>query len=293
MSPIADNLTTALLMATVVMAVGGANRKFVVLGCINVVVAANSGGAFSPFGDITTLMVWQAGHVEFQQFFALLIPSVVNWVVTAGIMSMFLPNGKPDAINEKAVLREGAWIVVALFVMTITLAVLSHTLLHMPPVIGMMTGLGLLKLYGYYLQTHGGRFNMGDEPVVNDIAMALEGDPTKVPDSGDAQYDIYRKPAESRVGHAVVLLRNNALCCRSWRIRLPRRRFRLSVRCPWANDGQHTCRLYFSDLRQHSGHVCSITDGANNEPRPVAAHNIDRGCRRLDAGYRFLPPVSP
>ena len=57
MSPIADNLTTALLMATVVMAVGGSNRQFVVLGCVNVVVAANSGGAFSPFGDITTLMV--------------------------------------------------------------------------------------------------------------------------------------------------------------------------------------------------------------------------------------------
>ena len=42
LSPVADNLTTALLMATVVMAVGGSNRTFVVLGCINVVVAANS-----------------------------------------------------------------------------------------------------------------------------------------------------------------------------------------------------------------------------------------------------------
>jgi Na+/H+ antiporter NhaD/arsenite permease-like protein len=83
MSPVADNLTTALLMATVVMAVGGTNMKFVVLGCINVVVAANSGGAFSPFGDITTLMVWQAGHVEFSGFFALVVPSIVNWLVTA------------------------------------------------------------------------------------------------------------------------------------------------------------------------------------------------------------------
>ena len=61
MSPIADNLTTALLMATIVMAVGGSSRRFVVVGCVNVVVAANAGGAFSPFGDITTLMVWQAG----------------------------------------------------------------------------------------------------------------------------------------------------------------------------------------------------------------------------------------
>ncbi len=56
-SPIADNLTTALLMGAVVMAVGGKNIRFVSIACINVVVAANAGGAFSPFGDITTLMV--------------------------------------------------------------------------------------------------------------------------------------------------------------------------------------------------------------------------------------------
>jgi Na+/H+ antiporter NhaD/arsenite permease-like protein len=191
MSPIADNLTTALLMATVVMAVGGTNQKFVVLGCINVVVAANSGGAFSPFGDITTLMVWQEEHVEFTEFFALFVPSLVNWLVTAGIMSLFIDDGQPDAINEHAELRQGALIVVALFILTISLAVLSHTLLHIPPAIGMMTGLGLLKLYGYYLQTRGGRFAFTTRNV-NDHALSLDGDPDKLESSGDTQYDIYR-----------------------------------------------------------------------------------------------------
>ena len=55
-SPIADNLTTALLMCSVVMKMGGDNPRFVNLACINIVVAANAGGAFSPFGDITTLI---------------------------------------------------------------------------------------------------------------------------------------------------------------------------------------------------------------------------------------------
>ena len=73
-SPIADNLTTALLMGAVVMAVGGDKKKFVALACINVVVAANAGGAFSPFGDITTLMVWQKGKVEFAEFFTIFFP---------------------------------------------------------------------------------------------------------------------------------------------------------------------------------------------------------------------------
>ena len=192
MSPIADNLTTALLMATIVMAVGGSSRRFVVVGCVNVVVAANAGGAFSPFGDITTLMVWQAGFVEFHEFFPLIGPSLVNWLVTAALLSLAVPSGQPDAIEEEAKLLYGAWVVVGLFVLTISMAVASHTLLHLPPVIGMMTGLGLLKIFGYYLQTRGGRFSLSAERVLNENALGLEGDPIKTPTTRDAQYDIYK-----------------------------------------------------------------------------------------------------
>lgn len=151
-SPIADNLTTALLMATVVMAVGGSNTKFVLVACINVVVAANAGGAFSPFGDITTLMVWQKGVIPFEGFFVLFLPSVVNWIIPAVIMSLTVSKEKPEAINESANLKHGAWFVVGLFILTIAMAVSSHNFLHMPPVLGMMTGLGFLKLFGYYLK---------------------------------------------------------------------------------------------------------------------------------------------
>jgi NhaD family Na+/H+ antiporter len=150
-SPIADNLTTALLMATVAMAVGGDNHKFVALACINIVVAANAGGAFSPFGDITTLMVWQKGVVDFSEFFALFLPSVVNWIIPAVIMSFAVANEQPAAQDETTTMKTGALVVVGLFLLTITMAVCAHNFLHLPPVIGMMTGLGFLKLYGYYL----------------------------------------------------------------------------------------------------------------------------------------------
>lgn len=152
LSPIADNLTTALLMSTVAMAVGGTNIKFVSIACVNIVVAANAGGAFSPFGDITTLMVWQKGIVEFQEFFVLLLPSLVNWLIPAGIMSFFVSSDKPDAIEEKVELKDGAIIVVVLFILTIIMAVCAHNFLHMPPVLGMMTGLALLKIFGYFLK---------------------------------------------------------------------------------------------------------------------------------------------
>ena len=77
-SPIADNLTTALLMCAVLMAVGAKSPRFIGIGCINIVVAANAGVAYSPFGDITTLMVWQKGIVEFSTFFLLFVPAFVN-----------------------------------------------------------------------------------------------------------------------------------------------------------------------------------------------------------------------
>jgi len=151
-SPVADNLTTALVMAAVVMAVAKDQPKFISLSCINIVVAANAGGAFSPFGDITTLMVWQKGMVEFQEFFALFIPSAVNWLVPALIMSFFLPKGSPDKSDEVVFVKKGGFVVMALFLGTIIMAVLFHSLLHLPSMLGMMTGLGILKLYGYWLK---------------------------------------------------------------------------------------------------------------------------------------------
>jgi len=153
-SPIADNLTTALIMCAVVMAVGKGKPQFVGIACINIVVAANAGGAFSPFGDITTLMVWQKGIVEFTEFFALFIPSVVNFVIPAFIMQFALPSGSPTAKSgQRAVLKTGGIPIVCLFLLTIATAVSFHNFLHIPPVFGMMTGLAYLKFYGYYLRT--------------------------------------------------------------------------------------------------------------------------------------------
>ncbi len=94
-SPIADNLSTALLMGAVVLAVGQHHVKFISVGCINVVVAANAGGAFSPFGDITTLMVWQQGNVRFFEFTQLFVPSLVNWLLPALIMSLVVERAQP------------------------------------------------------------------------------------------------------------------------------------------------------------------------------------------------------
>jgi len=151
-SPVADNLTTALLMCAVVLAVGGDNSRFVTLSCINIVVGANAGGAFSPFGDITTLMVWQKGMVHFWTFFALFIPAAVNFLVPAAIMHFAVPNQKPEASGENVLMLRGARRIIGFFLLTIFTAVSFHNFLHMPPVIGMLTGLGYLQLFGFFLK---------------------------------------------------------------------------------------------------------------------------------------------
>lgn len=152
-SPVADNLTTALIMCAVVMAVGAGKPAFIGIACINIVVAANAGGAFSPFGDITTLMVWQKGMVHFATFFELFIPSAVNFLVPAFIMSFALPSGTPKPkTDESNLIKPGGIQIVFLFLFTIATAVSFHNFLHLPPVYGMMFGLAYLKLYGYYIR---------------------------------------------------------------------------------------------------------------------------------------------
>ena len=155
-SPVADNLTTALLMCAVVMAVGGSNIRFISVACVNIVVAANAGGAFSPFGDITTLMVWQKGIVDFWGFFALFIPAAINFLVPAAIMHFAIPDEQPTVSDEMVNMRRGSKRIIALFLLTIVTAVSFHNFLHLPPVIGMLTGLSYLQLFGYFLRkTHG------------------------------------------------------------------------------------------------------------------------------------------
>jgi Na+/H+ antiporter NhaD/arsenite permease-like protein len=90
LSAIADSLTTALVVGAVILVLGSENKKFIALGMVNIVNAANVGGAFSPFGDITTLMVWQSGRVEFFEFFALFLPSVATFIVPTIIISFFV-----------------------------------------------------------------------------------------------------------------------------------------------------------------------------------------------------------
>ena len=162
LSSVLDNLTTALIMGAVVLAIGTKSPKFIVISCISIVVAANAGGAFSPFGDITTLMVWQKDKLAFFEFFALFIPSLINWLVPALFMQFAIPGETPAASAETIRAKPGANGVIVLFALTIATAVAFRNFLHLPPAMGMMLGLGYLQVWSYFLQRKGTRLGDGD-----------------------------------------------------------------------------------------------------------------------------------
>ncbi len=159
LSPIADNLTTALILATVLITIEKSNKNFLVPAGINIVVAANAGGAWSPFGDITTLMAWTAGKGEITDFLLLFPASIINWIITAILLSFSIPDGSPEFNKDmKPVkLKPGAKRIISLGIFTIFLVVVGHHVFHLPPMWGMMLGLSLLQLYTYNLSY---RFNV-------------------------------------------------------------------------------------------------------------------------------------
>ena len=166
LSAVLDNLTTALVMGAVVMAIGTSSPRFVAIGCVSIVVAANAGGAFSPFGDITTLMVWQKGKLAFFEFFVLFLPSLVNWAVPSALMYLSVPDGHPAAHADRIRAKPGTRGVTLLFAATIATAVAFKNFLHLPPALGMMLGLGYLQIWSYFLQLRSTRTK--DEDMVLD-----------------------------------------------------------------------------------------------------------------------------
>ena len=92
------------------------------------------------------------GKVSFTQFLLLFLPALLNFLVPASLMSLMVPRLVPAMPGEMVVPRRGAVVIVLLFVLTIVTAVACHHFLALPPVLGMMTGLGYLQFFGFYLR---------------------------------------------------------------------------------------------------------------------------------------------
>lgn len=191
MSSVCNNLTTALLMGAVVMSMGKDSRQFLTLSCINIVISANAGGAYSPFGDITTLLVWQSGVVPFADFYSLFIPAVVNFALPAGIMHFWIPKQHPAAVGKAPKMKRGAVSMIVLFLLTIVTAVCFENFLELPPAAGMLAGLTYLKFLSFYLQ------KTEAEQKVSDFAHVYKLFNVDLPKANNNQrFDVFKNVAD-------------------------------------------------------------------------------------------------
>lgn len=195
LSSVCNNLTTALLMGAVVMAMAKNNRRFISVACVNIVVATNAGGSFSPFGDITTLLVWQKGIVPFGHFFSLLLPSIVNFVLPASVMHFWVPKEYPQSAGEPRPLRHGAKGIILLFLLTIVTAVCFENFLGLPPAAGMMAGLTYLSFFFFYLykvRVERGRNKTGVKGIVAEEKLEMPDDLAETKQHFDVFHNVSR-----------------------------------------------------------------------------------------------------
>jgi Na+/H+ antiporter NhaD/arsenite permease-like protein len=156
LSAILDNLTTAIVMVMVLRKLLH-NKKERWIFASMVIIAANSGGAFSPIGDVTTIMLWIHGNVTAGNLIpTLLLPSIVSMCVPVFISSFFLKGEieKTTSISEhtphpaaKEIGHTDKLMVLILGVGALIFVPIFKSITHLPPFIGILLGLSILWIY--------------------------------------------------------------------------------------------------------------------------------------------------
>jgi Na+/H+ antiporter NhaD/arsenite permease-like protein len=150
MSAVLDNLTTTIVMITLLRKlVSEKEQKWLIAGLI--ILAANAGGAWSPIGDVTTIMLWIGGQVTtINIILKVFLPSLISILIPLLIITFFYPNrtiARPLSSKEDqrefngAAERTG---ILILGIGALLFVPVFKTITHLPPFMGMLLGLGVL-----------------------------------------------------------------------------------------------------------------------------------------------------
>lgn len=143
LSPVIDNLTTTLVMITIAQRFFRGRNLLVMATAI--VICANAGGAWSPIGDITTLMLWLAGKFTAAEVIAhTLLPSLIHVLVAGALLVRQIKHDTPDSTEDLPItLTHSEYIVIALALTSFGLPLLMSQL-GLPPYMGLLTGLAVV-----------------------------------------------------------------------------------------------------------------------------------------------------
>ena len=151
LSAILDNLTTSIVMIMILRKLVKERKDRVIYASL-VIIAANSGGAFSPIGDVTTIMLWNKGVITAAGVITeVLIPSIVSMVIPAYILSLSLkgelvvPEAKKAAnADEDYLTASQRKLIFFLGVGGLIFVPIFKTITHLPPFVGILLVLGIL-----------------------------------------------------------------------------------------------------------------------------------------------------
>ena len=150
LSAILDNLTTSIVMIMILRKLV-ADKKDRIIYAALVIIAANSGGAFSPIGDVTTIMLWNKGVITAAGVITeIFIPSLVSMIIPAYILSLSLkgelvPQKDTVVIEENDCLTAGQRkAIFFLGVGGLIFVPIFKTITHLPPFVGILLVLGVL-----------------------------------------------------------------------------------------------------------------------------------------------------
>lgn len=145
-----DNLTTSIVMAALLRKLIDDKKDLWFFAGI-IVIAANAGGAWSPIGDVTTIMLWIGGQVSAQNIvLQLFLPSLVALLVPLSIVSFTLkgnitrPKIKVGEHHQVTASNFEKQLIFFLGVGSLLFVPVFKTLTHLPPFMGILLGLGVL-----------------------------------------------------------------------------------------------------------------------------------------------------
>lgn len=150
LSAILDNLTTSIVMAMILRKLVSDQRDRLIYAAL-VIIAANSGGAFSPIGDVTTIMLWNKGLVTAASVIVdIFIPSLVSMLIPAYILSLHLKGNLTFTAQQEATVGADHLTTVQrrtiffLGVGGLIFVPIFKTITHLPPFVGILLVLGVL-----------------------------------------------------------------------------------------------------------------------------------------------------
>ncbi|PIS02526.1 MAG: sodium:proton antiporter [Chlamydiae bacterium CG10_big_fil_rev_8_21_14_0_10_42_34] len=148
LSAILDNLTTTIVMVSLLRKIVPDHKERMLLGAL-VVIAANAGGAWTPIGDVTTTMLWINGNITTLSVMkALILPSLVSLIVALILMGWNLKGTYPNLVERahKEVVEPGSRIVFYSGVGALVFVPIFKALTGLPPFMGILISLGMLWL---------------------------------------------------------------------------------------------------------------------------------------------------